>query len=267
VDIALLHYGVEGLAPSAGEEPILSRANLDRLPVDAICVGHLHRRAELRLTGGALLLNPGATEHVTFGEEDLECGFWRLRCHPERASERVTAEYVPLVPQPMRTLDIDLEELAGAIQSRMAVAPAPPEFDDEVVLLRSEEPLGPGDLLQHAVLERIDDASAADQMLRVRLGGRLERSLFQSLDLTALQAAGAACNFYCRVETDGLLVFDRLGEGLASSGVSFDPREELESVARARLRSVEEGSQDWEITRAALDSLLGAYERFTGGRE
>jgi hypothetical protein len=104
-------------------------------------------------------------------------------------------------------------------------------------------------------------------MLRVRLGGRLERALFQSLDLAGLQATGAACNFYCRVESDGLLVFDHLGEGLASSGVSFDPGEELECAARERLRSAEDGSEDWEITRAALDSLLSAYERFTGGRE
>jgi DNA repair exonuclease SbcCD nuclease subunit len=271
VDIVLLHYGIEGLAPPFGDEPVLSRANLDLLPVDAICVGHLHTRAEIRLASGALLLNPGATEHIHFGDEHLECGFWQLRCHPEGNLERVAAEYVPLVPQPMRTLDIDLEELANGIQSRTAVAAAitlPPQFDGEVIVaVRDEEPPDSGSLVQQAAVDRIVAASESEQMLRVRVVGRLERSVFQALDLVALQAVGAARNFSCRAESEGLLVFDRLGEGLASSGVSFDPGEELESVAQERLRECEEGSEEWEITRGALDMLRSAYERFTGGRE
>ncbi|MDQ2732108.1 MAG: metallophosphoesterase [Armatimonadota bacterium] len=108
IDLVLLHYGVEGWAQPFANEPCLSLANLDRLQADAICVGHLHTPNERRLPGGAVLLNPGATEHIHFGEEHLRCGFWQLQLETGHAE----TEYIPLRTQPMRTLDLSVDSPA-----------------------------------------------------------------------------------------------------------------------------------------------------------
>ena len=74
IDLVLLHYGVESWGDYPGE-PTLTLANLDRIQADAICVGHLHKPNRRELPGGAVLLNPRATEHIHFGEEHLDCGY------------------------------------------------------------------------------------------------------------------------------------------------------------------------------------------------
>jgi predicted phosphodiesterase len=237
VEIVLLHYGVEGLSEFDGE-PHLSLQSLGRLGADAICVGHLHCRAEHRLKDGALLLNPGATEHIHFGEEALDCGFWFLRFEPGRAD----ADYVRVPTQPMRTLSIDVGEAAAPILPDAA---------------------GAG--LTGELLRRIEQASRPGQLLRVRLAGQIERTRFHELDLGALMAAGAALNFHCRIDSDALAVYDRIADLHVEVGFSFDVRAELQSVASALARDYGDNGLEREICVDAAREIAEVYDRMTGG--
>lgn len=237
VEIVLLHYGVEGLSAFEGE-PTLSLRNLDRLAADAICIGHLHRRAEVRLASGALLLNPGATEHVHFGEEDLDCGFWFLRMEPGSAE----ADYIRVAAQPMRTLVIDVGRAAEACL---------PDAD--------------GASLTTRLLQQIDEVSRPDQLLRVRLGGQIERARYHEIDLGALMAGGAALNFYWQVESDALAVYDRATDLFVEVGFSFDVREELQSVASALARDYGDDAWQKALCEDAGREIADAYDRITGG--
>lgn len=224
IEIVLLHYGVEGWAQPLAREPRLSLWNLEKLQADAICVGHLHAKNQRRLPGGGVLLNPGATEHIHFGEEKLECGFWQLRLGPGETQP----EYISLETQPMRTLDV---ELAG------------------------EEELSD-------LIESVEAVSDAGQLLRVRLGGRVLRTRWHELDLEKLQRFGSDRNFHFQVESDGLAIFDELDELPVGYGVSFDVREELKRTALLAEQSFEDGVEK-EITRCAGRVVDEAFDNLT----
>ncbi|HZP83171.1 MAG TPA: metallophosphoesterase [Chthonomonadaceae bacterium] len=245
LDFVLLHYGVEGWAQPFAAEPCLALANLDALGADAICVGHLHTRAETRLPGGGLLLNPGATEHIHFGEEGLTCGFWVLQGGD---GEPMRAEFVPLTPQPMRTLEIDLSEEPPADEAVAEDALAPPS-DPWMPRLR----------------ERIAQVSHPDQLLRVRFQGRLLRSRLQSLDFAALLEEAQAANFYCQFDTEKLALYDAAEGWQIDIGFSFDVRQELQSVAASLLPFYGDNVEEQEICRRAAQELNAAYERLTRG--
>lgn len=247
VDVVLLHYAVEGWADANWDEPLLSLNNLDRLRAEAICVGHLHKRNEMRLPGGALLLNPGATEHRHFGEESLECGCWLLHLEPGAAQ----AEYLPLTVQPMKTISIDLSIDLSLDSS---------EGDTDENNLSDLSPL------MREALSRVEAASHDRQFLRVHLHGDISRACFQSLDLPVLQERGIALNFHCQLDTNDLRVCDADTALTVGFGVSFDAGEELQNTARAfRAEFSRKGDSDnEEICRLAAERLAASYDRLTG---
>jgi DNA repair protein SbcD/Mre11 len=244
LDLVLLHYGVEQWTPPFVEEPLLSLASLERLRTDAICVGHLHTRAEMRLPGGALVVNPGATEHIHFGEERLECGFWVLRWEPGC----LQSEYIPLSTQPMLTLELPLpDEAPGETE---ADAPA----HDHV-----------SPLMRH-LMAQMEQASHPDQLLRVRVTGRLPRTRLVALDLAALQARGNEVNFHCQLDTETLTIYDEFAELPLGYGVSFDVAEELQNTTRKLLAGSGGDPRQQETCRLAGEAIVAAYERLTRGR-
>jgi len=292
IDIALLHYGVEQWAPPLAHEPCLSLQNLDRLQVDAICVGHLHASNQRRLPGGALLLNPGATEHINFGEEKLDCGFWALQMTPGH----VDAEYVSLPTQPMRTLSLSTEdegrrtedgeegarlEARGAGLSTQDTGEGARLEDGEEGARRGARGAGleprapyplpasrPAPRASYPLLKRwmtaIEAAGRPDQLLRVRLSGRLSPAEFRDLDLPALQNCGAAGNFHCQVETDGLALIDPLADLPIGYGVSFDVLDEIHSTTAAAMELFGDNPAEQEVCRQAGAELEAAYSRLTG---
>lgn len=234
VDIVLMHYGVEGWAQPMALEPELSLENLDRLNADVICVGHLHARQHKRLPGGALLLNPGSTEHIHFGEEHLHCGYWELRLKPGHAE----AEYVALPTQPMFTLQLDMDGIAAMT----------------------------GETVMDKLLTALDEVSAADQLLRVRLKGKLSREQFQSINLAALQACGEADNFHCQIDISQLTVFDALVDLPLGFGVGFDARTELMHMVNSICESFTDNQIEQEITAQAGDHIVQSFDRLRGAR-
>lgn len=276
IDLVLLHYGVDGWAPPQSQEPLLSRASLEQLQADAICVGHLHARQETRLASGAVLLNPGSTEHIHFGEEHLDCGCWLLHLAPGH----VSTEYVPLPTQPMLTIELDLsldppnseqihhkdsedtgevgnhtQEVANRTglenvreQRTTDNGPLTPEGTD------------PSPLMAHA-LDRITSTAHPDQLFRLRLKGSISHSRFRALDIPRLQAHGAALNFHCQVDTDRLLVCEHEREIPIGYGVSFDVTRELEETVNALAASFGDDPAEQEICRLAGERIRSSVER------
>lgn len=288
IDIVLLHYGVEGWTRADAQEPTITLANLDKIPADAFCVGHLHERQQGRLPGGAVLLNPGSTEHINFGEENLECGYWLLHMEPRQ----VEAEYVSLPTQLMRTLKLDLTDWPSP-PDPLSHAAGEGELDaesEDIILSDSETPgssttdidsplslvqgEGPGvraaaathpsSLLSHP-LTAIEEVSAPDQLLRVRLSGRVPREQFHALDLVALQVRGNELNFSCQLDTEGLIVYDQTDDLTIGYGVSFDAGEELAHQTRLLMINYADAAAEQELCQIAGQQISALYERLTRG--
>lgn len=239
-DLVLLHYGVEGWAREDAQEPCLALSNLDSLRADAICVGHLHARNQKRLPGGALLLNPGATEHIHFGEEKLDCGFWMLHCQPGH----VEADYVPAAPQPMQTIHIDVTEAMVAA--------------DETNEQNTLEVLTP---LMCLLVARMEAAARPDQLLRVRLAGRIPRARYQEIDLNLLQARGLAANFHCQLDTEPLIACDEFADLSFGYGVSFEVETELQNTVREMMTLYADDPRRQDILARAGRDIAAAYAR------
>ena len=248
IELVLLHYGVKGWAREDTQEPCLSLENLDKLGADAICVGHLHARNQQRLPGGALLLNPGATEHVNFGEEKLECGFWMLSCYPERVkSECVEPEYIKATPQRMQTIQI---ELTDALDSA--------EEDGISECEGAQSEMTP---VMRLLLARMDAVTHTDQLLRVRLAGRIPRARYQEIDLNLLQTRGLSANFHCQIETDLLVPYDEFGDASFGYGVSFEVETELQNTVREMSALLGDDPLQQDILAQAGRDIAAAYAR------
>ena len=251
IELVLLHYGVEGWAREDTQEPCLSLENLDKLGADAICVGHLHARNQQRLPGGALLLNPGATEHINFGEEKLECGFWMLSCYPEGVkSERVAPEYVMSAPQPMQTIRIELPDVLEAAETTEEAAV--PEMEEAPAAITP---------IMRLLLERVEAAARPDQLLRVRLAGRIPRARYQEIDLNLLQTRGLSANFHCQIDTDLLIPYDEFGDASFGYGVSFEVETELQNTVREMSAMIGDDPIKQDILAEAGRDIAAAYAR------
>ena len=245
IDLVLLHYGVEKWGDYPGE-PCLTLANLDQLHADAICVGHLHKRNCTTLPGGATLLNPGATEHIRFGEEHLECGYWVLHCDPGNTK----AEYQQIRTQLMKTHEIQV-----GTQNESEVA-----SDSEA----SSDAGGLFNTLHTTILQAIEAASHKDQLLRVRLSGRINRRAFPHLDLATLTDYGRRSNLHFQLETDDLSVYDLLEGWHIEVGFNFDVRAELQNVVQSLSPAYAESPTLQEINLEAGRAIDDAFLRLSG---
>lgn len=243
--IVLLHYGVHGWMPEFGDEhqePILSLPGLERLEADAICVGHLHQRLEKQLDNRGLLLNPGSTERMNFGEEGLQCGYSLLTVD----KGTVSSTHVSLQTQRMHTLKIEL----------------PTNLAEQVRLGTN---IGVAEALTADYRQQVRDISAHDQLLRVHISGQMPRDIFREFDLMELQRLGSEANFHCQIETERITVFDPDNHLPVGYGVSFDVAQELESNAKALSEQHNGDAARQETYALALQQVMATFDRLTRG--
>jgi DNA repair exonuclease SbcCD nuclease subunit len=242
IAIILLHYSVEGWQPPFAREPCLSRANLSLLDADVIGVGHLHAPNQTCLPGGAMLLNPGATEHMDFGEERHECGFYALTITPGSTD----AEYVRLTPQPMQTLELHVPD---------DVTRTPTTQQEEEIAAR----------LMADFIARLEAASHPDQLLRLKVTGQITRTLLHRLDLLALDRRAQTGNFHCRTDTTRLVTCEPVGDLTVSGGVGFDILAELQHAAQECAERTGDNAAERELYHLAGEALAAAYDRIIKG--
>lgn len=250
LQLVLLHYGVEGWIMPTESEPVLSRANLDRLEADAICVGHLHQRFQTKTINGALLVNPGSTERIDFGEEGHRCSFTLLRC----GAGNTIAEEIPLTMQPMRTLEINLE---------LPVTEQGMEQVESATTVEGSHAKAQGLMAEYR--DKLRAASHSDQLLRVRLVGRMPRNVFHQMDFPELQKVGIQSNFHCQFDTEKMVIYDPDSELPLGYGVSFDVAQELANIANGLIGNHQDNPNETALYRLAYEKVRERYDLVTKG--
>ncbi len=225
-DIALLmlHGSLEGHVYPGAPEPIVQRQTVERLQsVDCLLVGHVHSYAAFRW-GERTVVVPGATEQMTFAEQDGRPGFAYVELEPGRV---VDLRQVPVECQPRRQLEIATAELAGADPAE-------------------------------ALKARLDDLCERDAMVRVALKGPISRQRYHDLKLREVAEHGAARSFFFDLDTTGLYVEDEQGPGVAG-GVRLSQREELIRFARERWEAATTQAER-RLLEEALRLVLDEYQ-------
>ncbi|HZR99580.1 MAG TPA: metallophosphoesterase [Chloroflexota bacterium] len=222
--LLLLHHGVEGQIYPGANEPILRHATLADFPADVFLVGHVHHHAHLQLDR-RLVVVPGATERMTFGESRETPGFVYLELAPGGV-ERL--EHHPVPSQPRREATVRVETLDG---------------DD----------------LAAALLRQIEPVCHADALVRVKLVGTIPREAYHALDLAGARDFGAARSAYFDLHTEGLSLAEELP--LAVDSVRLAPRDELECCADELLAAATDPAER-ELLLATRAAVLAAYDGY-----
>ncbi len=224
-DIALLmlHGSLEGHVYPGAPEPILRRRTVEALEgVDCLVVGHVHGFAAFSW-GDKMVLVPGATERMTFGESRGRAGFAYLEMEPGRV---VDVRHVPVETQPRLQTEVHTSEFA--------------EGDPAEILM--------------ARLEELCDPAA---MVRIALKGPISRHHYHGLKLRELSTFGASRSFFFDLDTTGLRVEDEQRVGIAP-GARLSQREELIRFAREGWKAATE--EERSLIEEALQAVLDEYQ-------
>lgn len=224
--IFMFHHSIEGHVYPGPNETIVARASLDRLRnTHLVIAGHVHHHAVWQI-GRMVVLIPGATELLTFGETG-QPGF-----------EVVVLE-------------------AGGVRS-MEHVKVPVQPRSELTVRTTELELDRDDGLCASLMRRVEQTCSPDTLVRLHLEGPITRERYRVLDLPRLHDFGVGRSFYFDVDTSGLFVQDEFGNR-AAGGVRISQREEL-AVCADRLLEQAADAAEREILEQTKRALLAYYE-------
>lgn len=221
--ILLLHGSLEGHIYPGAPEPVIRRASVERLSLDCLLVGHVHKYLAARW-GGTTVTVPGATERMTFGELDARPGFMYLELEPGRPPQlrHIAVDSQPRLQLTVRTADLDPDDPAAAL------------------------------------IAMLDSECDRRTMVRMSLEGPITRQRYHDLRLRELAEHGAARAFFFDLDTTGLYVEDRLALGGARGG-RLSPREELVRYGE-EVRAAAAGDRERALVDEAMQAILSEYE-------
>ena len=208
LNIAVLHYSIEGIAPPIWEEPSIKRSSIEaNSDIQLYAMGHIHQHHETKVNDSHILY-PGGTERYNFGECDKETGFIVVDYDSE-----LDIRYIPTEPQPMKqvklhTSHMDHGDINGSISS---------------------------------VIEEI---SHEDGLFQLVLEGSIPFQLYTEIDFTAIYTLGGSLNFYFEcVDT-----IQPTGEGFDfTPSEGLNPRKRLEETAMEAIsKSQGEEQKIWQ---------------------
>ena len=223
--LLLLHHSVEGQIYPGANEPRLRHDTLARFPADALFVGHVHHHTHLTLDG-RLVVVPGATERMTFGERDETPGYVYLELAPGGA-ERLEHRAVPSQARHQATVR------AGELE---------------------------GEDLAAALLRRIELVCHPEALVRVKLEGVVSREVYHALDLAGARDFGSARCTLFDLHAEHLVLADEWTEqaGALQDGMRVSAREELECCADELVAAAGEAAER-ELLLATRAAVLAAY--------
>jgi len=192
LNIAILHYSIEGIAPPLWEEPMIRKASIERNPqIQLYAMGHIHEHITTKINDSHIVY-PGGTEHYDFGEWQKTTGFVVIDYR-----ENAEIKYVPVESQPMRQLKLHTSHTLH-------------------------------DRITESIQSEVTRASNKDGLLQLVLEGDLPFKKYTEIDFTEINKSGIAQNFYFEY----IDRIKPTGEGLQfSSGEGLNPRKRLEEVA------------------------------------
>lgn len=224
VNIALLHYSVERIAPPIWEEPVIKVESLQRNGhIHLYAMGHIHAYIDTRV-GDSRILYPGATEHYNFGECGKQTGF----CYAELSPEEIRVEFIQTEAQPMS-------------QVKLHTSTMDPDDPTETIL------------------QEIDAASNHDGLLQLVLEGETPFEHYAMIDFPLVFDRGSRQNFYFEY-VDHIRPVVQGVEFTPTEGLN--PRRELEAVAKKFREGAAEREQD--LWSKAAEYALSYYEKHRG---
>lgn len=219
LNIAVLHYSIEEIAPPIWEEPVIKVESIKRNPqIQIYAMGHIHEHVSTKIND-SYIVYPGHTEHYDFGEWEQETGFLVIDYDDE-----VKIEYVPVESQPMRQLKLHTSHT-----------------DHERIT--------------ESINEEVTKASNRDGLLQLVLEGELPFTKYSEIEFTEISQLGAAQNFYFEL----IDRIKPTGEGLEfTPSEGLNPRKRLEEIANEAVeKSTGEDQKLWrEAMNIAIEYYL-----------
>jgi hypothetical protein len=169
---------------------------------------------------------------MDFGDrEDDKAGFVYLEIEPGCIDRQ--PQYKPITPQPRAEVLIRVTEL-----------------DDD-------DPTG-------TVLTRLEAASGADTMLKLRIEGAIPLDLFSRLDMRCIEEVGRRDNFFFDLDMNGLRVQRPMAD-IPAGGSRRSMRDELAAHAEELVNAADD-EEERSILIATRQALLAQYDELIGGQ-
>jgi DNA repair exonuclease SbcCD nuclease subunit len=193
LNIAILHYSIEEIAPPIWEEPVIKIESIRRNnQIQLYAMGHIHGHV-VTMIDDSHIIYPGHTEHYDFGEWQQETGFIVVD-HEDKPE----INYIKVESQPMMQLKLHTSHMKQ-------------------------------DKITEFIKEQVVKASNLDGLLQLVLEGDLPFKKYTEIDFTELSRLGSSQNFYFEF-VDRI---KPTGEGLDfSKGEGLNPRKRLEEIGR-----------------------------------
>jgi exonuclease SbcD len=224
ISLLMLHGSLEGHVYPGAPEPIVRRQTVETLEgVQYLLVGHVHRYAAFCWADKTVIV-PGATERMTFGEQEARPGFVYLELE---AGRTVELRHVPVECQPRQQLEIHTRDIADG---------------------------DPAEL----VIDRLRGVCDREAMVRVILQGPISRQRYHDLKLRELAAYGSAHSFFFDLDTTGLYVEDEQRPAVAG-GIRLSQRDELIRFARESWEAAD-SPEERALIEEALTVVLEGYQ-------
>jgi DNA repair exonuclease SbcCD nuclease subunit len=161
INIAMLHYSVEKLAPSFMVEPLVKVESIRRNQhIDLYAMGHPHNHIET-VIGRSHIKYPGATERMDFGEWMNETGFLWI----EVGREGIRSNYIRTRSQPMNRIALHTSKLDR------------------------ERPT-------EQILRVLEENSDPEGLLQLVLEGELDLAEYMNIDFVKIAQKGEEGNFF-----------------------------------------------------------------------
>ncbi len=228
VKVLVFHHSIRGHIYPGANEPIVEIDTLDRFDsADYFFAGHVHKSAQ-RQIGRRWYMVPGATERMTFGEDEGTPGFLYLEI--ERGGLQDCQHKEIEAPQPRAEPLVRTPELRA---------------------------LDAGDWFD-VICARIEEQCSTETLMRLRIQGPLDREDYSNLRLRDLHLFGSNRNFFFEIDTQGLTLESSRDEAEAMRGVRFSQQEEIRQLVEERLRQA--GSDEERgLLLEARDEVLAQY--------
>jgi len=220
LNIAVLHYSVEEIAPPIWEEPVIKVESIKENPqIQVFAMGHIHSHVSTMINDSHVIY-PGGTEHYDFGEWEQDTGFVVI----DYDRKKIKIEYVPVDSQPMRQLKLHTSHLKH-------------------------------DQLTESIKEEIDRNSNREGLLQLVLEGEIPFRKYTEIDFTGISQLGVAQNFYFEL----IDRIKPTGEGLEfSTGEGLNPRKRLEEAARDAIEKAT-SEKEQKIWQQAMNYAIEYY--------
>lgn len=222
VDIFLTHGSIEGHGFPGAREPVLNLSTAARLPnLKLVVTGHIHRHAVER-AGRSLLVAPGATEWLTFGETGATPGFVAIHYNAGGVTQ---VSHVATQAQPRVSLHLDVSSVQGDVHE--------------------------------AARELVARNSSRDTLMKLTVAGAATREQYLALKLRELGEYGVSLNFGFDLDATGLYLREEFAGGVAR-GVRVSQQEEIAAVADELIAAAPSG-EERALLHATRAELLERY--------